>query len=80
MHTISLADAKANLSRLIDRVEAGETVAITRRGKPVAQLSAVPRPRQPIDIAMLKAVTDTMMPSDEPAGEFIRKMRDAARY
>lgn len=36
--TISASDAQAHLSRLLDRVEAGEHVIITRRGKPVAQL------------------------------------------
>ncbi len=38
MITISLAQAKNQLSELISRVEQGETVAVTRRGKPVAQL------------------------------------------
>ena len=40
MQTISLADAKAHLSRLIELVEQGEEVTITRRGKPVARLVA----------------------------------------
>jgi prevent-host-death family protein len=35
---IPLAQAKNQLSELISRVEAGETVAVTRRGKPVARL------------------------------------------
>jgi len=38
MLTIPLAQAKNQLSELISRVERGETVAVTRRGKPVAQL------------------------------------------
>ena len=38
MITVPLAQAKNQLSELIGRVERGETVAITRRGKPVAQL------------------------------------------
>ncbi|MBY0336638.1 MAG: type II toxin-antitoxin system prevent-host-death family antitoxin [Acetobacteraceae bacterium] len=33
--------AKAKLSELLDRVEAGEEVTITRRGKPVAKLVPV---------------------------------------
>ena len=36
MNVVSLADAKAHLSALLDRVEAGETIEITRRGKAVA--------------------------------------------
>ncbi len=38
MFSIPLAQAKNQLSELIGRVERGETVAVTRRGKPVAQL------------------------------------------
>jgi antitoxin (DNA-binding transcriptional repressor) of toxin-antitoxin stability system len=34
----SAADAKANFSQLLDRVVAGETIVITRHGKPVARL------------------------------------------
>jgi prevent-host-death family protein len=36
--TIGLADAKARLSEVVDRVEAGETVIIARNGVPVAEL------------------------------------------
>jgi prevent-host-death family protein len=38
MINVPLAQAKNQLSELISRVEAGETVAVTRRGKPVARL------------------------------------------
>ena len=34
----SVSEAKAKLSALLDRVKAGETVTITDRGVPVAQL------------------------------------------
>ena len=37
-HQISLAEAKATLSQCIRKVENGETVLITRHGKPVAAL------------------------------------------
>ena len=45
MDAINLADAKAHLSELVDRVEAGDSIDITRRGKPVARLTAVARLR-----------------------------------
>ncbi|MFN3920548.1 MAG: type II toxin-antitoxin system Phd/YefM family antitoxin [Methylohalobius sp.] len=38
----NLHEAKARLSELLDRVEAGETVVICRRNKPVAELKPVP--------------------------------------
>ncbi len=80
MGTISIADAKAQLSALVDRAAAGEAVQITRRGKPVAQIFAVPTPRKRIDAAALKAFTDTMPMQTESAGSFIRRMRDEDRY
>ena len=80
MKTVSLAEAKAHLSELIDRATAGEQVCITRRGKPVATLSGISIPRKPIDIADLRSVTDGMPMQRESAGEFIRRMRDEERY
>lgn len=40
MTDISVAEAKNRLSELIARVEAGEDISVTRRGKPVARLVA----------------------------------------
>jgi len=79
MDAINLADAKAHLSALIDRVEAGDSIDITRRGKPVARLTAVERPRKRIDAAMLRSSTDKMKPQPDSA-EFVRSMRDSDRY
>ena len=41
MPTISLKDAKAGFSDLVDRAIKGEFVTITRHGKPVAALVSV---------------------------------------
>jgi prevent-host-death family protein len=48
MVTVNLAQAKANLSELIDKVEGGEGVIITRHGKPVARLSPIEQPKKPV--------------------------------
>lgn len=40
MRLASITEAKQNVSRLIKEVEAGETVVITRRGKPVAEIGS----------------------------------------
>ena len=53
---------------------------ITRRGKPVAQITPIERPRKPIDIEALRALTASMPMQSESAGEFIRKMRNSDRY
>jgi len=48
METINIHQAKTQFSRLIERVNAGEEIVITRAGRPVARLvpataSAAPR-------------------------------------
>ena len=48
MVTVNLAQAKARLSELLDKVEAGQEVVITRRGKAVAHLSAAIGPKKPL--------------------------------
>lgn len=80
MKPVSLAEAKAHLSELVDRVEAGDTIEITRRGKAVAQLTAVARPKKPVSLTALQALTATMKPQSESAGDLLRKMRDDDRY
>ncbi|CAN7614879.1 type II toxin-antitoxin system Phd/YefM family antitoxin [Bosea sp. LjRoot9] len=80
MNAINLADAKAHLSELVDRVEAGASIEITRRGKPVARLTALARPRKPIDAALLAALTVTMPAQPQSAADLVRSMRDGDRY
>jgi prevent-host-death family protein len=40
-HHVAAADAKARLSEMLDRVERGEEITITRHGEPVARLVPV---------------------------------------
>ncbi len=80
MNTINLADAKARLSELVDRVESGDTIAITRRGKAVAQLTAVARPLMPVDATQLQALTAAMPLQATTAADLVRSMRDDDRY
>lgn len=79
MDAITLADAKAHLSQLVDRVEAGDSIDITRRGKPVARLTAVARPRKRVDAAMLQSLTAVMPPQAQSAADLVRSMRDSDR-
>lgn len=80
MDSISITGAKAGLSELIERVEAGDEICITRRGKPVVKLTAVTKKRQPINVEDLRALTARMPKQKESAGDFIRRMRDSDRY
>lgn len=45
MKTVPLYEAKNRLSELIADIEAGASIEITRRGKPVARLVAIGEPR-----------------------------------
>ena len=80
MTRIKLADAKAQLSRLVERAAAGDQVCITRRGKPMAKLTAMDSPRKRIDLGRLRELTASMPRQRQGAGDFVRKMRDEDRY
>lgn len=75
----NLSDAKAQLSDLVARAEAGEEVTILRRGRPVAKIVPLERPRKPLDIEALKAFTASQQESEISAVEILREMRDS-RY
>lgn len=74
--TVSLVEAKAHLSELIDKVEAGERVVITRHGRPVANVTAVERPKQPIDLKELAEFRARMPRLRKSSASLVREMRD----
>jgi prevent-host-death family protein len=76
MADCSVAEAKAHLSDLLDRVQAGEDITITRRGKPIARLSRVEQPTKPLDLERLRAFRATLPKAKTPAAQLIRRMRD----
>ena len=80
MDAINLADAKAHLSELVDRVEAGDSVDITRRGKPVARLTAAKIPPKRIELTALHALTADMPVQTQGGAELVRSMRDSDRF
>ena len=80
LRNVNLADAKAHLSKLVEWAAAGDTVRITRRGKPVAQITAVQTPRKRIDLSALRALTDMMPVQRELARDLVRRLRDQDRY
>ena len=48
MTTVSVAQAKAKLSAILDKAEHGAEVVITRHGKPVAKVTSVPQAKKPL--------------------------------
>lgn len=80
MVVVNLAEAKTHLSDLLDQVEAGDTIEITRRGKPVAVLGPIQRSRKPVDVEMLRSLTKDQPLQSQGAADLMRSMRDGARY
>jgi prevent-host-death family protein len=76
MLTVNLVQAKAHLSELLDKVEAGEEVIITRHGRAVAHLHAVSRPKQPLRLDDLAAFRATMPPLRGSSARSLREARD----
>lgn len=76
MSTVTLAEAKSHLSHLLDQVEAGEEVVITRRGQPVARISPVAKPKRPIPIKSLAEFRHSMPRWRKSSAELLREMRD----
>jgi prevent-host-death family protein len=77
MGRVSLAEAKARLRELVARAEAGESIQISRRGRPVAQLTGLAAPREQIDVAAIRALTDSM--PDCGVDSTVLTVRDEAR-
>jgi antitoxin (DNA-binding transcriptional repressor) of toxin-antitoxin stability system len=76
MLTVNLVQAKTHLSELLDKVEAGEEVIITRHGRAVAHLHAVVRPKQPLRLDDLAAFRATMPPLRGSSARSLREARD----
>ena len=70
MLVVNVRQAKAQLSRLLERVEAGEEVVIARRGEPIARLVAcMPRGKRRFGAMKAALVVDDSfldpLPEDE---------------
>jgi prevent-host-death family protein len=75
---LAVADAKARLSSLLDAVEAGEAVVITRRGKPIAEL--VPRCSVRDLLPQLAALREALPKQKASGVETMRALRDDSRH
>ena len=82
MRSLNVAQAKAQLSALLDALESGEDVEITRRGVPVARLiRAAERPTADFDLETFLAATTTQpLHSGCDAEALLHDLRSGARY
>ena len=83
MATYGVAEAKNKFTHLLDRVEAGESITITRHGKPVAELKATPETRPKLTPEARRALLDEFAARRDArpalgisAVDLIRQMRD----
>lgn len=79
MTTCTVAEAKAHLSDLLSRVEKGEELVITRRGRPVASLSPIRPARCAPDWKAIRAFRESLPAAGTTAAELVREVREA-RY
>jgi prevent-host-death family protein len=54
MKPINIHEAKTHLSRLVERVQAGEEIVIAKAGRPAARLVPIEDARRPVKIGGLK--------------------------
>jgi prevent-host-death family protein len=75
----SIAEAKAQLSRLIDRAVGGETITITRHGHPVVEIKPVAKaigPMTKADLDWLRSRRLARKIRGLDVGAFVSEMRD----
>ncbi len=74
MKQVTVAEAKAQLSSLLDAVESGQPVVITRRGKAIAEL--VPRHAVRDLVPQLQALRNSLPHQATSGVETMRALRD----
>jgi prevent-host-death family protein len=56
MKSVNIHEAKTHLSRLVERVQAGEEIVIAKAGRPAARLVPIDGARKPVKIGGLKGL------------------------
>jgi prevent-host-death family protein len=81
MKTVGAFEAKTHLSHLLDLVESGEEVTITRHGKPVAQL-VTPKPKvtSPENLKRLVETMKQVSASAKPGPSVLELIAEGRKY
>ncbi len=87
MAEVGIRALKQNASAVVAEAAAGETVTITDRGRPVAQMTPIPKSRLQglIDAGHARVarhrITELPRPADGPSlSQVLESMRDDERY
>ncbi len=77
MRKVSVREARAEMARLLEAVEAGEEVVITRRGDPVARLVGLDAesPRE-ISFPSRSKLRESLPPSKRPSSRLVHELRE----
>ena len=78
MLEINVKEARSQFSTLLDKVEQGEEIVITRRGKKVARL--VPPERNDISLPSLKRFRASIQLTGNSLGQTVSDLRNEERY
>ncbi|QOC21935.1 type II toxin-antitoxin system prevent-host-death family antitoxin [Wenzhouxiangella sp. AB-CW3] len=79
MNTTNVREARKRLSALLDQVERGESVVISRRGKPVARLVAA-HTEEPVRFPSRAKLRQSLPPAKESSAGTIRALREEERF
>lgn len=77
MQAMNLAQAKAHLSELLNTVESGEEVVITRHGRPVARVLPASPVKQPLPLQRLAELRHQIPAWQGSSAASLRELRDA---
>lgn len=89
MSNVGIRELRQNASKVVARASAGEVIVITDRGRPVAQITPLPKSRlqELIDAGLATPATRTLSDLPPPVkipgvslSEDIIRMREEERY
>ena len=78
MSEINVKEVRSNISSVLDRVEKGEEIIITRRGKRVARVSKISEEYSPLK--SLKQFRDQIRVKNKSLSETVKENRQRERY
>ena len=76
MNKVSVTEVRARFGEILARVMAGTDIVITRRGLPVAPMSALEPQKKPMDLGAIDAFRAGLKPIQQRSVELVRRMRD----
>ncbi|MGK5091451.1 type II toxin-antitoxin system prevent-host-death family antitoxin [Deltaproteobacteria bacterium TL4] len=77
MLELNVKEARGKLSNLLDQVEKGEEIIITRRGKQVARLTSL---NEKSPLSSLTSFRETIKVEGQPLSQIVVIQREEERY